>query len=379
MNAAFAAVPRHQFAPAGTSLVAAYADDTVITQRGPDGRTSSSISAPWLQAYMLEQAQLQPGGRVLEIGSGGYNAALLAELVGPHGTVVSVDIDPRVVTHAAAALTTAGYPQVRVVQTDGEYGHTEGGSWDAVLVTVEASDIPPAWSDQLAPGGRLVVPLRMRGHTRCLTLTRKEDHLVARASLQCGFVPIQGHGRAPARRIPLRGDDAILLLDDPTTHTDPEALRAAMAGPQVHVWSAVTLAMSASSRVESLQLWLASQTRPYGVLKVDRAAMAGVLDPQDKFTCPTLLSETSFAYLTMRNLDESTWQFGAHGFGPDAVALTEDLLDLIAVWDREQRTGPGPRITLYPAGTRLPDTDAVRLLVPRRHTLTAITWPGSGQ
>lgn len=190
VGSAFLAVPRHEFAPAGTSMSAAYADSVVVTKRGPDGKTSSSVSAPWLQAYMVEAARLRPGSRVLEIGSGGYNAALLAEVVGPTGSVVSVDIDEEVVAAARSALNRAGYPQVQVVHSDGEFGYAAGGPYDAVIVTVEAADIPPAWTDQLAADGMLVLPLRMRGNVRCLTLKPAEDHLVAVASLQCGFVPL---------------------------------------------------------------------------------------------------------------------------------------------------------------------------------------------
>jgi protein-L-isoaspartate(D-aspartate) O-methyltransferase len=85
---------------------------------------------------MLEAAGLEPGDRVLEIGSGGYDAALAAELVGPAGRVVSVDIDPEIVANARTALATAGYPQVEVVCADGEYGHEPGAAYDAVVVTV---------------------------------------------------------------------------------------------------------------------------------------------------------------------------------------------------------------------------------------------------
>jgi protein-L-isoaspartate(D-aspartate) O-methyltransferase len=78
------AVPREAFAPPGTDLAQVYAGHgIVITKRGTDGRATSSVSAPWLQARMLEQARIGPGLRVLEIGSGGCNAALIAELVGP--------------------------------------------------------------------------------------------------------------------------------------------------------------------------------------------------------------------------------------------------------------------------------------------------------
>ncbi|MBE1584379.1 hypothetical protein ACFPOI_30370 [Nonomuraea angiospora] len=92
-EAALAKVPREKFAPEAPSIAAAYSPmDTVVTKRDASGKATSSVSAPWLQAEMLEAAQLTRGARVLEIGSGGYNAALIAEIVGPEGLVVTVDI-----------------------------------------------------------------------------------------------------------------------------------------------------------------------------------------------------------------------------------------------------------------------------------------------
>ena len=90
--AAFAAVPRHLFAP-GESLAAAYAPHgTVVPRRDADGLLLSVIPAPNIQAMKLEPAGIEPGMRVLEVGSGGYNAALIAELAGPGGHVTTVDV-----------------------------------------------------------------------------------------------------------------------------------------------------------------------------------------------------------------------------------------------------------------------------------------------
>ena len=100
VEAAFRTVPRHAFAPE-VPAETAYADDIIPTRHTPDGRVSSSVSAPWLQAVMLEAARVRPGHHVLEIGSGGYNAALAAELTGPDGTVTTVDIDAAVTDRAA--------------------------------------------------------------------------------------------------------------------------------------------------------------------------------------------------------------------------------------------------------------------------------------
>jgi len=117
---AFRTVPRHRFVPEGTPLEVAYnADDSVAIKRDTDGVIISSISAPFIQARMIEQAGLGPGMRVIEIGSGGCNAALLAEVVGPFGLVVSIDIDPEVTDRARMLLEQTGYgDRVRVVQAD---------------------------------------------------------------------------------------------------------------------------------------------------------------------------------------------------------------------------------------------------------------------
>lgn len=149
--AAMRTLPRHRFTP-GASLSEAYANDSFATKRNVEGQALSTVSAPWGQARMLELSQLRPGMRALEIGSGGYNAALIAEVVGPEGEVISVDIDPEVTDRAQELLTAAGCGRVKVLCADGTYGARElmpEGGFDAVIVTVQAPDIPAAWRDQL--------------------------------------------------------------------------------------------------------------------------------------------------------------------------------------------------------------------------------------
>src|SRR5205807_8810307 len=147
----------------GASLKEAYANTTLPTKRDEHGVTMSAVSAPWLQAAMLEQADLAPGMRCLEIGSGGYNAALIAEMVGEDGEVTTVDIDPDVTERARRCLAAAGYHDVRVVLADAEGGVEDHAPYDRIIVTAGAWDIPSAWVAQLTAAGRLVVPLRMRG------------------------------------------------------------------------------------------------------------------------------------------------------------------------------------------------------------------------
>ena len=122
-------------------------------KRDERGVAISSVSGPRISiALMLEQLQVEPGHRVLEIGSGGYNAALLRELVGPAAR------SPRSTSTgtwstAPAAASRGGLPTMCIVLcADGEFGAPEHAPFDRIIVTAGAWDIPPAWADQLADG-----------------------------------------------------------------------------------------------------------------------------------------------------------------------------------------------------------------------------------
>src|SRR6266568_17437 len=158
VEAALREVPRHLFLP-GTDLAEAYADEAVVT-RYKDGLPASSASQPAIIAAMLEQLSLPAGGSVLEVGAGtGYNAALLAALVGPSGRVITIDIDPEVSVEAENHLSAAGVANVMVICWDGAAGWPGRAPYDGIIVTAGASNLAPAWLSQLAPAGRLVVPL----------------------------------------------------------------------------------------------------------------------------------------------------------------------------------------------------------------------------
>ncbi|MER7761835.1 NUDIX domain-containing protein [Streptomyces sp. NPDC097619] len=177
LQRAFTTVPRHAFLPE-QPLPRAYANEAVATVFDETGRSMSSVSQREMQAVMLREARIRPGDRVLEIGGGGYNACLAAELVGPNGSVVCVEIDPYVYGRTVRFLEETGYAdRVRVVLGDGALGAPDAfvpaDGFDAILVTVGANDIPAAWHAQSADGRHLVVPLRIGGFTRALSL-RKE-------------------------------------------------------------------------------------------------------------------------------------------------------------------------------------------------------------
>src|ERR1700744_1103137 len=207
-------VPRHLFLP-GVRPEVAYRDDAIVTRRGPDGQPTSSSSQPTIMAIMLDQLGLEPGHRVLEIGAGtGYNAALMKYLIGPSGTVVTVDLNQDVAREAAAHLAAAGYPEVTVVAADGAAGHPSGAPYDRVIATVGVSDLAPAWLDQLGPGGRIVVPLDLRGSQRSIAFERADgtpEVWRSRSVVPCGFMRMRGSLAGPERTQVIGGHHELSL------------------------------------------------------------------------------------------------------------------------------------------------------------------------
>ena len=177
-------VPRHEFVPAG-EVTQAYTDRPL-----PIGH-DVTISQPYIVALMTQALRLQPDDRVLEIGTGsGYAAAVLAELA---GDVTTIECIEPLAVQARARL--AGYGErVRVVVGDGSRGHPDGAPYDAIVVTAAAPEIPQPLLDQLAPGGRLVIPVG-RGVEELVRVTRTDDGDVREALLPVRFVPLTGeHG-----------------------------------------------------------------------------------------------------------------------------------------------------------------------------------------
>jgi protein-L-isoaspartate(D-aspartate) O-methyltransferase len=190
--AAFRAVPREVFLP-GVLLADAYRDDAIITHRAPGGLPSSSSSQPSIMAIMIEQAGLRPGDRILEIGAGtGYNAAVLREVVGAGGRVVTVDIQPEVAREADAHLRAAGYADVTVTAADGGFGHAARAPYDCIMLTASASDISPHWREQLREEGVLVLPLRLRTQGLSVALEKRGSILASRSIASSGFMHLRG-------------------------------------------------------------------------------------------------------------------------------------------------------------------------------------------
>ena len=183
--AAMRAVPRHEFVPP-ERRASAY-DDTPL----PIGH-GQTISQPYIVALMTELLGLQPGQKVLEIGTGsGYQAAVLYELT-PH--VYSMEIVEPLCRQAEERLKRLGYTTVQVRCGDGYDGWPEHGPFDAIIVTCAAGHVPPPLWEQLKPGGRMAIPIGGTYDTqRLVVLTKQADGgRTSRNVLPVRFVPMTG-------------------------------------------------------------------------------------------------------------------------------------------------------------------------------------------
>src|SRR5262249_47679139 len=141
---------------------------------------------------------------VLEIGAGtGYNAALLSDLVGPAGQVTTIDIDAEIAAEAEAHLAAAGYTSVRVLAGDGCLGVPDGALYDRVILTVGASDICPAWLEQLADGGLLVLPLWLRAAEASVAFRKRDGRVLSESLTACGFMRLRGAQAATEKWVAL--------------------------------------------------------------------------------------------------------------------------------------------------------------------------------
>jgi protein-L-isoaspartate(D-aspartate) O-methyltransferase len=164
--AALRKVPRHRFVP-GATIAQAYDWLTPL----PIGE-GQNISAPEIVAQMSSRLELDGTEKVLEIGTGsGYQAAVLAELV---PEVHTIEILETLGTQARARLAELGYDNVRVWLGDGYRGLPDEAPFDAILVTAAPPETPPALLEQLAPGGRLIVPEGEQGRVQWLMIHHKD-------------------------------------------------------------------------------------------------------------------------------------------------------------------------------------------------------------
>jgi len=175
-------VPREEFVPPDQRQWAH--DDRPL----PIGYRQT-ISQPYIVAFMTQALGLTPEAKVLEVGTGsGYQAAVLAELA---DTVYSIEIVPELAELARETLSRLGYDNVRLRQGDGYAGWPEAAPFDAIIVTAAPDHVPPPLLDQLAVGGRMIIPVGDERQTLTI-LTRTDNGITETTSLPVLFVPMTG-------------------------------------------------------------------------------------------------------------------------------------------------------------------------------------------
>jgi protein-L-isoaspartate(D-aspartate) O-methyltransferase len=227
--------------------------------------------------------------------------------------------------------------------------------------------------DQLAEGGRLLVPLQVRGLSRTISFERADGCLVSRSSRLFGFVPMRGAGAHRGTLLVMRGGEVTVRFDDECP-VDPSALEGVLDTPRVEVWSGATI-----GRFEpwaNAQMWLATALPGFCRVVVDRDLNTGVVSPPGRHSAAVaVVAGGSLAYVTTRGTaDEAEVEFGVHAFGPDAGRLAEEVAEQLRVWGREHRNGPGPQFRVHPAGTpddRMPEGR----VIDKKHSRIMISWP----
>jgi protein-L-isoaspartate(D-aspartate) O-methyltransferase len=364
-------VHRHLFLP-GVPLEEVYADEAIITKRDDNGLPVSSSSQPALMAHMLDELDVRPGHRVLEIGAGtGYNAALIAHLVGPDGLVVTVDLDEDLTEAAREHLAAAGYPGVVVHTGDGADGCQEHAPYDRIIATVALSDLPPAWLRQAAPGALIVLPLDVGGAQLLVTLGQRDGYWASQAVSPCGFIRMRGTFTSSASTVML--ENGVRLHLPSGSAADLTELTHALAEPGTPVPSGITV--EPSRLLWGLGLWLSTTESRLAELTEEIPAEAGmptvlphgVLRSKAFQVTYGILAEHGIAMLTGGGDGLTAVGFGQHG-----AHLAAELAAAVRAWDAAGRPGTeGLHVDAYPrpAAAR---TAREQLILERQWTTFAV-------
>ena len=182
---AFRAVPREEFVSVDQAHLA-YGDHPLPIEAG------QTISQPYIVALMIQAAAIKPGDRVLEVGAGsGYAAALIGRIA---ERVIAIERQHELVEVARERLRRLGYGNVEIVEGDGTKGWREAAPYDAILAAASGSHVPRPWVEQLAPDGRIVMPVGDPGLVQeLIKVTKQQDGILRQESLGgVRFVPLIG-------------------------------------------------------------------------------------------------------------------------------------------------------------------------------------------
>ncbi|HSD83218.1 MAG TPA: methyltransferase, FxLD system [Anaerolineae bacterium] len=382
VEAAFRAIPRHLFLP-HVAVAEVYRDIAIVTKRLNDQPISSS-SQPAMMAIMLEQLELQPGQHVLEIGTGtGYNAALLAQLVGDAGLVVTMDLDQDLVDDARAHLATAGIDRVQVIRGEGGTGHPAGAPYDRIILTVGTDEILPAWHTQLKPGGRLVLPLSIRLTQKSIGFESTRGYLTSTSIKDCGFMMLRGDFAGPGCSSPLGPTAGLHFTSANPDEHDLDKIYQWLLGPSqdwstgvrvtdAEIWGGLSLWLDLHES-GFCNLWAEGDMATRGIIPVLFAAgddrMTSGLVGHDSLcllrrppdTAPQANDATPFELFVRNYATRDT--------------LARHLIERIRAWDTAGRPGSvGLRIRAYPPEVDY-QTVANEILIRKKWSQLVLDWP----
>ena len=363
--AAFRDVPRHVFVP-HADLETAYADGVIPVKYDENKQAISSSSQPTMMAIMLEQLDLQPGMRVLEIGAGtGYNAALMGHIVGDAGLVTTLDIDADLIEGAQQHLHAAGMTNVYPIQRDGALGAGEYAPYDRIILTVAAWDVTPAWLAQLKPHGRIVMPLILATGTQVsAAFDRHGAGLRSDGVSGCRFMTLRGLAAAPHQPIYVDLASGLSIQHPSTLTVDPQQVTHYLKTPPQVISSGVELT---HSEINPFLLW-ASVRGMAGVTLITRGDLIGkdvipvLYGKGDQYQATSgIMHPDGMALWGWRASAEPNqphvYELVAHAYGDDGPAAARELLACLHAWDAAGR--PGTRamhIQVLPKHILLPDT-----------------------
>jgi protein-L-isoaspartate(D-aspartate) O-methyltransferase len=324
--------------------------------------------------------------------------------------VVSVDIDAEVAAQAREHLASAGYPDVTVVAADGAEGYPPAAPYDRVIATVGVSDLAPAWLDQLGPGGRIVVPLDLRGTQLAVAFERAptagpQDPAGPWRSVSlapCGFMRMRGPHAGPERTVLLQPGLSVMLPDGlrlaDGKPVDVEALGGYLAGPPVELATGVRA--GSAQVVWNLGLWLAARDPRSCAVTEERPAR-----PRDarasrpgafrlgqapfrrrglRFTAG-IVDSGGIAVLTGIPASSRGSAAGAApglltvevaGFGPHASELAGGLAAQVQAWDQAGQPGEaGLHVDAYPRSSAAEPGPARDALLIERSSTRFVVYP----
>jgi protein-L-isoaspartate(D-aspartate) O-methyltransferase len=384
VEAAFLAVRRHDFLPAHAPEVA-YRDQ-VVTTKVSDGIPISASTQPSMMATMLEQLGLRRGDRVLEIGTGtGYNAALMAHIVGETGQVVTVDLDEDIVVEARRNLRRAGYQGVACIRGDGGDGYEAAAPYDRIIVTVGSWDIPPPLTRQLREGGRLVIPLSLRGPQRSVAFEHETERLRSLSIAACDFsTAFRGEFAGPVVRQQVAPGGGVYVWCDYARPFDEGVVYRLLAAPARDESAGVTATVW--EVFGGIYLWLALHEETFFQLGV---AESRIGDIRCLLSMPGKLGLTAglFDGDTMALLslggddrpatglgDDRAFSISIRSVGPNANTARR-LSGLIRAWNQAGRPGTdGLRVLAYPI-ERPYDRAPGEFVIDKRWSRLVLSWP----